>query len=147
MGVVSKRHGHPHEEYFGRDYIPPGGGGGGHLELPPRAHSRMSAPEPLPIPFQKSFLPKSILTHAPSSNEPSPTGTPPPILTPTKSPGVDSTHSQENSPHSARGSRRRSNPGMSGASLKPVVRKSMSASVDMMNMDHYHSGASWKGKG
>ncbi|XP_011408965.2 PREDICTED: uncharacterized protein LOC105315894 [Amphimedon queenslandica] len=137
MGGVTKRHtSHHHDEFYM---------GMGGLEPPPRPHSRMSAPEPLPIPFQKSMLNKSLYNYAPSSNEQSPSGSPPPtILTP------DNIH-QENSPQTGKGlaptittssSRRRS-----AGNLKPLMKKTLSASVDTHLEQGGGGGATpWKGK-
>ena len=140
MGGVTKRHtSHHHDEFYM---------GMGGLEPPPRPHSRMSAPEPLPIPFQKSMLNKSIYNYAPSSNEQSPSGSPPPsILTPDN---ILGNSPQENSPRTGKGltptittssSRRRS-----AGNLKPLMKKTLSASVDM-HLEQGGGGATpWKGK-
>lgn len=146
MGGAGKRHAHHHHDEY---YMGTGG-----LEPPPRPHSRMSAPEPLPIPFQKSMLHKGLYNHASSSNEQSPSGSPPPTILIPKSPTENIlNNSQENSPRTggktlgttlSASSRRRS-----AGNLKPVMRKTLSASVDM----HLEQGggggggvASWKGK-
>ena len=112
-----------------------------------RPHSRMSAPEPLPIPFQRSlFLKQKHQHHNQVSVSPS-------VQSPTTSPPASArTRSPSNlmEPllpeatmllHSAKGSKKRSSGG-----LKPVTRKSLSASIDA-NLDINPTHAiPWRGK-
>ena len=136
MGVVVKRHARlPNEEAHYRSHL--NYQSGGHLEPPSRPHSRMSAPEPLPIPFQRSFLPKNNFQY-----NHSPTETPPHSMSPVHS--FSQPQSRDASPHSltVRGSKRRTN---AGSNLKPAMRKSLSASVEN-HIDSSCYGNSWKGK-
>lgn len=97
---ASKRHLRPsHEDWFYPGTL---------SEPSSRPHSRLSAPEPLPIPFQKSFLPKSQQYNNSSPIGYSPSGSPP---SQSKFP-VD-VSSQESSPHNIKGSKRHS-------ALKPM---------------------------
>ena len=108
-----------------------------------RPHSRLSAPEPIPVPFQRSLLTKHQLyggqprVHSPSSNSPPPSRAKSPLgyVEPLHSPR------RESSPHSARGSRRKS-----GSGLRPMMRKSLSGSIDTQLDATAHSTMPWRGR-
>lgn len=141
MGVVVKRHARlPNEEAHYHSHL--NYQSGGYSEPPSRPHSRMSAPEPLPIPFQRSFLPKNHFHYNHSPHRQSPTESPPHCKSPVHS--LSQPQSRDGSPRSltSRGSKRRTN---ASSNLKPAMRKSLSASVET-NIDSSYYGNSWKGK-
>ena len=104
-----------------------------------RPHSRLSAPEPLPLPFQRAIVPRNQLhSNTPPSDSP-PTTTKPPNDLYSGSKELPLQH-----PHSAKGSaKRQSNSGV----LKPaMMRKTLSASIDTMDPSFHGSGIPWRGK-
>ena len=103
-----------------------------------RPSSRLSAPEPIPLPFHRSLLPNQQL-HTGTSRV---RNSSPPSWSKSPLGYVESAHlaRREDSPSSARGSRRKS-----GSSLKPVMKKSLSGSVDGQ-LDMTHNSAMWRGR-
>ena len=118
-----------------------------HLYMPPtvrgnqealtRPHSRMSAPEPIPLPFQRSLYYKSThSSHHNGSYHPneshqlilSPSGTPSP------------TSESGGGPHGSANTKTRT------GSLKPLMKKSLSTSVDTHLDAAIHGSIPWKGK-
>ena len=140
VGIVSKRstRGHHEDRYFHHGFNPPSG-----IPDPPpsRPHSRLSAPEPLPIPFQKSFLAKNDIYHHPNGSHNM-------SLTPTSSPQPwiehQQTYTRDSSPlsNSTSSTKKRSTSG----SLKPLIHKSLSTSVDTHLDAAVHGSLPWKGK-
>ena len=110
-----------------------------------RPHSRMSAPEPLPIPFQRSVFLKqkhqSQVSGLVSAQSPT---TSPPHSARVKSPNqIMEPLLPEASMnlHSAKGSKKRSS-----GNLRPVTRKSLSASIDAHLDSNPTHAIPWRGK-
>ena len=110
-----------------------------------RPHSRMSAPEPLPIPFQRSLF----LKQKPHSQVSSPLNASSPMTSPPHSARVKSPiqlmepllPEASTNLHSAKGSKKRSSGG-----LKPVSRKNLSASIDAHLDSNPTHAIPWRGK-
>ena len=107
------------------------------LATPERPHSRMSAPEPLPLPFQRTIVSRNQLQSTPPSDSP-------PTITKPSNDFYSTSKDLPVHPHSAKGSaKRQSNSGI----LKPaVMRKTLSASMDIGDPSLYGGGIPWKGK-
>lgn len=114
-----------------------------HSHTQPRTHSRLSAPEPIPVPFQRSLLTKHQLYIGTPRVRSPPSSSPPPTRAKSPLGYVEPLHSprREGSPLSARGSRRKS-----GSGLRPVMRKSLSGSVDTQLDSQGHTTMPWRGR-
>lgn len=110
-----------------------------------RPHSRMSAPEPLPIPFQRSLFLKGqhhnqiggspkVLSPATSPPHSARMKSPTQLMEPLLREGSAHTHS-------VKGAKKHSS-----GSLKPVSRKTLSASIDAHLDSNPAHGIPWRGK-